>query len=421
MPVGSDLVAVYFGNSFMPTAVAARDRPPSDLYHEYGHHFMNQYMPMRFPLWFVEGFAEVISTASFEVDGHITYGKVADQRGYELEAGPWTPMARLFAEPGDDDEGTAGGHSGVASYGQYWVTTHYLLFAPERRGQLARYISAITRGEDSIAAAEAAFPGGLEQLDRDVRTYLRRANFQYRPVPLPEGVMRAPAIRTMRASEGAILRLEMEAARTWRTEDIDALLPRIAAMVAQYPQEPAAHALQAWMLARAERFEEALAAADRGIAADSSHARSHALRAYALMRNSMEGDKLDNAHMADIAASADRARELDPREPALALTNTATRPATRTTTVPIGSVRTIRITGLPPMEVTQEQQELIMRGYQNLSSNEAVARQAFADVAANYPQTDVGRFAAAMVAWLDGDRREPPPGSTRPASPSNPQ
>ena len=39
------------------------------LFHEYAHHFMLQYAPAAYPAWYVEGFAEVVSTASFERKG----------------------------------------------------------------------------------------------------------------------------------------------------------------------------------------------------------------------------------------------------------------------------------------------------------------------------------------------------------------
>jgi len=36
------------------------------LFHEYAHHFMYQYFANTYPAWYVEGFAEFVSTAAFE-------------------------------------------------------------------------------------------------------------------------------------------------------------------------------------------------------------------------------------------------------------------------------------------------------------------------------------------------------------------
>lgn len=309
-PPDASLVGIYIGNPFGPIAIVARNRPASDLYHEYAHHFMAQYMPVQVPAWYVEGFAEVVSTASFEREGSITYGKVANEREAELRYLQWTPTARMFAERTE-----SGRHAGYASYGQYWLTAHYLQFAPERRGQLARYVDALNRGMEPDAAAELTFPGGLDQLDADLRAYLRRADFRYVAPTIPPGTMRDPVIRTLRPGEAAALELEMAVARTWDTEDSLALVPQITALAARHPNEPAIYALQAAALLRGEAWAEAMTAADRALALDPNHARSNAVRAIASMRLETEGDASNVLEAAQ--ASIERARSADPREPLL--------------------------------------------------------------------------------------------------------
>lgn len=309
----SSMVAVYFHNALEPTALAARNRPVSDLFHEYGHHFMFEYMGQQFPPWFIEGFAEVISTASFEREGAITYGKVANERRYELQQGTWTPTAQMFAERTSGDR-----HAGVASYGQYWLTAHYLLFSPDRRGQLRRYITAINNRVDPDEAAESSFTGGITQLDNDLRSYLRAANFRYVAPPLSPEVMRDPTIRVLRPSEAAAISLQAEASRTRGVEDNEALAVRVAALAARFPAEPVVHALHASVLFSAEKWDEAIAAADRGLAIDPAHARSNALRALAMYRAAAQADGPPNrAAMTEIDRYLERARASDPREPAL--------------------------------------------------------------------------------------------------------
>ncbi len=402
----SPLIAVYFNNRMVPTALAARDRPPTDLYHEYAHHFMFQYMPRRFPHWFIEGFAETVSTASFEIDGHITYGKVQNERRNELRYGRWIPTPRLFAERDEDDDDNDGerSHAGVATYGQYWVTAHYLLFAPERRGQLSRYIAAITRGENSTAAAETAFTGGLEQLDADVRTYLRRADFRYRPVPLPEGVMRTPTVRILRPGEEAALRLEMEAARTWGAESNAALLPRVSALAAQHPQEPAVHALSAAVLIGAEQFAEAIVAADKGLAADPAHARSNALRALARLRQAAEEGVVTAEDITEIRQFAERARTSDPREPALALiASRLTRVAADNSGSPEASSESsspVASRG-PHLVLTREQGQAFRAALDSFGDNPDEAKAAFAGLASRFPDTPLASYALRVVAWIE--------------------
>ena len=54
------------------------------LFHEYAHHFTLQYQAVAYPAWYIEGFAELAGTASFERPGVITYGKAAKHREDEF-------------------------------------------------------------------------------------------------------------------------------------------------------------------------------------------------------------------------------------------------------------------------------------------------------------------------------------------------
>jgi hypothetical protein len=65
------------------------------LFHEYAHHFMLQYQPAAYPSWYVEGFAEIIGTASFEKPGMITYGKAAKHRQAEMRYTNRYPAAKM--------------------------------------------------------------------------------------------------------------------------------------------------------------------------------------------------------------------------------------------------------------------------------------------------------------------------------------
>ena len=65
------------------------------LFHEYAHHFMLQYQAVAYPAWYIEGFAELAGTASFERPSVITYGKVAKHREGELFYTKRYPAAKM--------------------------------------------------------------------------------------------------------------------------------------------------------------------------------------------------------------------------------------------------------------------------------------------------------------------------------------
>lgn len=174
------------------------------LFHEYTHHYMLQYTPAAYPAWYVEGFAELNSTASFERKGIITYGKPASHRQYELEyAERYSPADMVDGTYLKDRERKRGW-----SYGDAWLLTHYLTLSDERPGQLRRYLFDINRGAE-LAEAAAAF-GDLGELRKDVGAYLRARSFPYKPVPLPEVAADAITLRILSPAEADLVPFEIE-------------------------------------------------------------------------------------------------------------------------------------------------------------------------------------------------------------------
>ena len=77
------------------------------LFHEYAHHFMLQNYSTVYPPWYVEGFAELLSTTRFERDGSIKVGAFAAHRAYELA--PMPVRTLLFTRPPEPARGGSGG------------------------------------------------------------------------------------------------------------------------------------------------------------------------------------------------------------------------------------------------------------------------------------------------------------------------
>ena len=176
------------------------------LFHEYAHHYMLQYTPAAYPAWYVEGFAEITSTASFERKGAITYGKAASHRSYELDAVRY-PTARMVDGSYVQDNQNGRGWS----YGDAWLVTHYLTFGDTRRGQLRNYLNLINRGVPMVEAAKAF--GDLNTLQREVSVYLAGRSFPFRAVPLPENSVGEVSLRAVPADEAAVIEAQIEMGR----------------------------------------------------------------------------------------------------------------------------------------------------------------------------------------------------------------
>ena len=210
---GSDVAGFYSPRE--DGAIAVVPRTTGDgiftgqlvLFHEYSHHYMLQYTPVAYPSWYVEGFAEIASTASFERKGAITFGKAASHRQYELDEGMSYPVAKMLDGTYLKDRAKGRGWS----YGDAWTLTHYLTFTDKRRGQLRAYLSAINAGK-KMSEAALVF-GDMGELQREVTSYLAGRSFPYRAVPITEGSAGPISVRTLGDAEAALIDLTIEAER----------------------------------------------------------------------------------------------------------------------------------------------------------------------------------------------------------------
>jgi tetratricopeptide (TPR) repeat protein len=144
------------------------------LFHEYCHHFMQQYLTAAYPGWFVEGFAEYFATAEL-TPGHMRVGLPSPGRMNSLTMGAntWLPMETVLRSRSLEI-----GSRGHFYYAQSWALTNYFMSTPERRAALGRYLGAVMNGGDPIASVQPATGRTPIQLQDDVRAYISsRTNF----------------------------------------------------------------------------------------------------------------------------------------------------------------------------------------------------------------------------------------------------
>ena len=275
-------------------AVAARttDRdvpsvsPLGILFHEYAHHFMLRNFPIAYPGWFVEGFAELYSTAEFAPDGAIAIGKALHVRIPELrERGPF-PLRDLFTTSGNDVPGSRRSHY----YATAWLLTHYLRVSGAREGELDRYLLDVARGRASLEAAEAAFAGGLSALDAELRTY-SRGRFPYVTASGVAEGRATVAVRTMPESFDRLLEQELAWIQGPPPDRLAGFVERVSSVAPRFPDDAYAQAMLAEARYLAGDLDAADAAAARAIAIDPTHMRALLRRAHiAADRASREAD-----------------------------------------------------------------------------------------------------------------------------------
>jgi hypothetical protein len=314
---GTTIAGFYTVNMEGPLAVSPRRTDVTDstfgpeivLFHEYAHHFMLQYFPASYPAWYVEGFAEMASTATPQPGGKMAFGKAASHRGYSLTASRWVPVSQLLTQsysqfPKDAD-----------FYGQAWLLSHYLTFAPARKGQIYRYLGALAAGRPQADAAREIF-GDLDALNREAREYLNARNFSYSQIEVRNPAPESMRLRLLTSGEAALVG-DMAAFRDHVGEkERAAWIADIRAKAARYPADP--HVLQFLADAEfaAEDYPAALATADKWLAVAPGDVHAMTRKATILLE---QADALEGAaRTAKIALARTlivAANKIDPDDP----------------------------------------------------------------------------------------------------------
>jgi len=255
--------------------------------HEYAHHFLISASRFPMPRWWNEGAAEFFAAATFNDDGSLLIGRAAQHRGGELAfAEPVHVRELLDPELYEKQKGK----KYDAFYGKSWLLYHYLTFSKERLGQMEQYQRNLFNGMAPLAAGEGAF-GDLDMLERELEAYLRGRRFMM--VPLGSDKLStgsAIALRKLPAGEAAIMPLVIRSQRGVDAEEAARILPEVRAVAAKYPDDAGVLAALAEAEYDAGNDAEAIAAADRAIAADPKRTNPYVQKGYALFRQAGEAE-----------------------------------------------------------------------------------------------------------------------------------
>jgi len=138
------------------------------LFHEYAHHFMFQHFANAYPAWYVEGFAEFMSTAQLGTE-RIVLGRSNEGRFYALRNESWMSIERMITvSPHELDSREA-----TLFYAQSWLMTHYLVLTPGKMAQFQAYVRALRLGEEPVAAFQTGFGVTPAAFLSELRRYYR--------------------------------------------------------------------------------------------------------------------------------------------------------------------------------------------------------------------------------------------------------
>lgn len=298
--------------AYVPRQTAGGLSADAVFFHEYAHHLMLQQLDRPYPLWFVEGFAEFLSSPEFKKDGSVGLGAVPQARARGLFNSRPLPLETLLG--GNFDIAKLSTEQRESIYGRGWLLAHYLYMGGKRGGQLDRYMSGIVAGRPPLDAARAAF-GDLATLDRELTAYLNQRRIMTFNIA-PAGAQPGPiAVRAL--GPGAARVLPLRATLRYRVPNAE--LPRLVEQVrviqAQYPGDELVERTLAEAELAAGQHAAAEAAADRAIALDPQSTDAIVLKGKAVMARALAAPGDAAKAISDAQDLFIRANKIDPEDP----------------------------------------------------------------------------------------------------------
>lgn len=255
--------------------------------HEYVHHFMAMAGRADLPRWVSEGAAEFYAASDFAANGTVLLGGANPLRQRELRRMRGLSAADLLA-------GGAGGGALAANsahnafYGKSWQLYRLLARAPDRAGQLDRYLGALGEGQDAGAAAVLAFGDPL-LLERELGN-VEPGSWAVNAATAPA----APKVGKLSRGGARVLPWLLQA-RTGLGGNDAMQLARARTYAARHGQDAGVVAGLAALEAQAGNHAAALQQAERALTLDPANAPALAVRAQALLRHAADGSDADKA------------------------------------------------------------------------------------------------------------------------------
>lgn len=310
-PGSKDIAGFYTANEAGVLAVVPRtggDFSDIVLNHEYAHHLMLHHLAGRYPAWYIEGFAEFLSTVQFKGD-RAQIGLPAMHRAYQLLLESQTPIRQLLGSSvGEVDSDQRGNF-----YGRAWLLTHFLTFKEERKGQLSRYLKMVADGKPLEEAATTSF-GDLDILNRDLLRYQNARGMHYMSIEVPTA-RPTVTVTPLDAAFGETIRERVMLRRGTADDERAAIVKELEGTTRTYPNSADIWTQLAEARLDMDDFAGAVAAADKAVAADPKSARALLWKGIALVRQLNDKGSDDPAVWKEARSWIVRANRADTEDP----------------------------------------------------------------------------------------------------------
>jgi tetratricopeptide (TPR) repeat protein len=261
--------------------VLGRENPFPTVFHEFAHLFTHSNF-VTAPLWFDEGMAEYYE--SFTVSGNGKHATVGTPIGRNLELlrDRWLPLKDLL----EADRAAALYNSSRdrdVFYAESWALTHCLLAGgAARTKQLLAFLGRVTAGTPCEQACQEAFGLSVADLERELRQYVQRFEFNGIIVTFTESITSRVSSRPQQLTEAAAeARVGDLLAHMSRMDEAETHLQKALRLD---PDQVLAHLSLGELRLRQNKEAEGLKYLERATALDPNSFEAHTAYGLAVMR-----------------------------------------------------------------------------------------------------------------------------------------
>lgn len=225
------------------------------LFHEYTHYLSYAGNTTHYPYWYSEGFAEFMSTMSFE-NGEYRLGAIPTERAMTLLFTSPMPLEQLLRATVQNTDGEEKGNV----YASGWMLAHWLIMESGKAEAFKGYIEAYNNGADPVKSLEKSLGLSLAEIKKQYKAQFESGDFDLVSGPIPADFREAkPRVRQL-AQQRAVAEVAHFLVQSgYNLENLHALLQYAHAEKIYSPELAAIQADAETRIGNFERAEQLLA------------------------------------------------------------------------------------------------------------------------------------------------------------------
>lgn len=150
------------------------------IFHEYVHFILRNGTNIVYPMWYDEGFAEVLSSAQ-EHRGQLVIGAVPRHRMNSFRYGEWLPLQRILEARSPRDIPADDQHM---FYAEAWALAHYVTLDHGSTAGISAYLDFVRDGLPPTHAYTSAFGEDIGATSQAIKKKLERGDWRVIGIPL---------------------------------------------------------------------------------------------------------------------------------------------------------------------------------------------------------------------------------------------